>query len=634
MFNFVASKRVVVTIILVIVGIPFAFFGIDYYFRGVGTGTQIARVAGGDISPQEFNQALRQYQDRLRQMMGGKVDQSMLDSPEVRRSVLNQLVDERLLYSAAQQSRIAISNAELQGVISNVPEFKDDNGKFSPARYREALSGQGMSEGFFEASVRKNMMLGRTREAYAATAFMPATVVERLYRLSKQQREVSQHVLEPGQFTSRVKVTPEEAKAYYDNHKQQFELPEKVKLQYVILSAEGVQKQVTVTPQELQEAFKARADQLARPEERRASHILVSVPPTATPEQKAKAKEKADALLAEAKSSPKGFAELAKRSSADPGSAREGGDLGFVPRGRMVKPFDDAMFGMKVGDIVGPVETQFGYHIIKLDAIKAAEGPKFDAIKDKLAEELRKSKAGTLFAQQAEEFTNLVYDQPDSLQPAADKLKLQPQTSGWITRRGGDFPLLNNDKLLRAVFSDNAVKRKQNTEAIEIGPNMLVSARVVEHEPAKQRGLEEVQAEVVQILTQQKAVELTKKEGESLLAALRKGEQAAVTWSPPQIVTRERREGLHQEAAQALFSADVTAIPAYVGVDVQDGRFAIYRISKVVDVPQVDPEQQKALAKQLDPMVGQQTLDARVMSLREKGNVKINDKLLAERAGG
>jgi peptidyl-prolyl cis-trans isomerase D len=633
MFEFIQKhKRLLQIILAVLIVPPFALFGVDYYFRGTDPTDQVARVAGTRISQQEFGLALRQRQEQLRQMMGGKVDQSMLDSPEVRRSVLNQLIDERVVYGAALKSGMTVPNAELQSVIGDIPAFKDGNGSFSAQRYKELLRAQGMNEGVFEANLRKDLIVSRTSAAFAGTAFMPNTVIDRLYRLRQQKREVSQDVLDPSQFTVKVKVTPEEVQAYYASHKKEFELAEKVKLEYAILSLEAVQKQLTVTPEELQEFYKGRAEQLGKPEERRASHILIAVPATATPEQKAKAKEKAEALVAQARKSPKGFAELAKKNSEDPGSAPEGGDLGFFTHGKMVKPFDEAVFGMKVGEVAGPVETQFGYHVIKLDEIKPSEAPKFDSLKGKLEDEIRKTKAGRLFAQDADEFSNLVYDQPDSLQPVIDKFKLQKQSSGWVTRQGGEPPLLDNEKFLRAVFSDNVLKRKQNTEAVEILPNLLISARVIEHEPAKQRPLEEVQAQIVKGLTQQKAAELAKKDGEALLQKLRKGEDAGLTWSTPQIVSREKREGLHPEAAQAVFRADASKLPAYVGVDAPGGRFVLYRISKVIDVDSIDPEQRKGLAQQLNPMAGQEAMSARVISLKQKADVKVDEKKL-DKAG-
>jgi peptidyl-prolyl cis-trans isomerase D len=633
MFEFIERhKRLLQIILAVLIIPPFALFGVDYYFRGTDPADQVARVAGARITQQEFTQALRQRQEQLRQMMGGKVDQAMLDSPEVRRAVLDQLIDERMLYTAALKSGMTVPAAELQSVIGDIPQFKDGNGKFSPQRYRELLGGQGMSEGMFEASLRKDLIVGRNRDAFSATAFMPASVVDRLYRLRQQKREVSQFVVDPSQFLAGVKATPEEIKAFYESHRQQFELPEKVKVEYVVLSLDAVQKQVAVTPEEVQDYYKARAEQLGKAEERRASHILVALPPGATPEQKAKAKEKAAALLDEAKRAPKDFAELAKKNSEDPGSAAEGGDLGFFARGRMVKPFEDAVFGMKPGEIAGPVETQFGFHILKLTEVKAAEGPKFEAVKSQLEEELRKNKAGRAFAQDADEFSNMIYDQPDSLDPALEKFKLQKQTSGWITRQGGEQPLLNNDKFLSAIFSENAIKRKQNTEAVEVAPNMIVSARVIEHAPSQLRPLEEVQGQIVQVLLQQKAGELAKKEGEALLEKLRKGEDAGVRWSAQQTVTREQRQGMHPEGAQAVFRADASKLPAYVGVDAPGGRFVLYRVSKVMDPETVDAEQLKAFAKQLDPVAGQETLAARVSSLKQRSEVKVDEKKL-EKAG-
>jgi peptidyl-prolyl cis-trans isomerase D len=270
--------------------------------------------------------------------------------------------------------------------------------------------------------------------------------------------------------------------------------------------------------------------------------------------------------------------------------------------------------------------------VIKLDEIHAAEGPKFEAIKGKLEEEVRKAKAGRVFAQEADDFSNLVYDQPDTLQPVVDKFKLQKQTSGWVTRQGAEPPLLENDKFLRSVFSDNVLKRKQNTEAVEIMPNMLISARVIEHEDAKQRPLEQVNAEIVKILTEQKAIEMARKEGEAMLDKLRKGEDVGVSWSAPQIVSREKREGLHPEAAQAVFRADWAKLPGYAGVEAQGGRYVLYRISKVIDVETVDPAQRKSLVQQLGPVLGQEAFAARVSSLKQKADVKVDEKKL-EKAG-
>jgi peptidyl-prolyl cis-trans isomerase D len=635
MFDFVKNRRIVVGVVVALLSIPFAFFGVDFYFRGGGGGDQVASVAGAKISGREYTDALRQRQNQLRQAMRGQVDAAMLDSPEMRQAVLDQLVDERVMYVAALKAGLTVTDAELQAVIAEIPGFREDGGtgKFSPERYRFALRNQDMSERGFEAKLRKDLILNRARQNVVTTAFVPASVMERLYRLRAQERQVSQQVLSPGQFTAKVQIAADAVKAYYDANQDQFKLPEKVRVQYAILSLDGIQRQIKITPEQIETSYKERADQFQRPEERRASHILITVPAGATPEQKAKARQKAEALLVEAKKSPQAFAELAKKRSEDPGSAAEGGDLGFFSRGKMVKPFDDAVFGMQVGDIVGPVETQFGFHIIKLDGVKPPEGPKLETVKAQVEEELRKAEAGKRFAEAAETFSNLVYEQPDSLKPAVDELKLEPQTSGWITRQGGsDNPLLNNEKFLRALFSDDALKQERNTEAVEIAPNMLVSARVIEHQPATLRPFEDVRAEIVDRLTHEKAVELAKQDGQALLAQLQKGEADGHAWSAPQMVSRERRSGLPPDAAQAVFSADVSKLPAYVGMSAADGSYVIYRIGRVVDVATIDAEARKTLARQLEQIVGMEAETARLNGLKQRTDVQINPKAI-EKSG-
>ncbi len=633
MFDLIKSSRILVGIILALLAIPFAFFGIDFYFRGGDATNRVATVAGSPITGREFTDALRRRQEQLRQATRGQVSQEVLNSPEVRSAVLQQLVNERVVYNAAVKSGMTVTNAELQSVISDIPAFRENGGTgaFSRSLYESALRAQGMNEPMFESLVRRDLVLTRATQSIAATAFVPTAVSDRLYRLRSQEREVSQIVLSPEQFVSKVKLEPSAAKAYYDAHQSEFQLPEKVKVEYVVLSLAGIQQQTKIAPERLQEYFQERRAQLERPEERRASHILITVAADATPEQKAEAKQRAEALLAEARKAPGSFGELAKKHSEDPGSAVDGGDLGFFPRGRMVKAFDDAVFGMKTGDIVGPVETQFGYHIIKLDAIHAAEGPQFEDVRGQIEEELRASEAGRKFAEAAENFSNLVYEQPDSLEPVIDAYKLEPVKSGWITRSGGaEMPLLNNDKFLQALFSDDVMQHGRNTEAVEVAPNVLLSARVIERQPAEQRAFEQMQGEITRKLTQEKAAELAKQSGASLLERLRKGEGATPSWSAGQMVTRERRGDLIPEAAQAVFSADTSKLPAYVGVTAPDGRYVIYRITSVVEVKTVDAEARKLLAQQVEQIAGAEAERARLGGLKEKADVKINQKAIEQ----
>jgi peptidyl-prolyl cis-trans isomerase D len=623
MFDFVKSRRTLVTVILAIIAVPFAFFGIDFYFRGGGGGDRVAEVAGTQITQREFGDALRQQQERVREMMGGKVDAGVLDSPEVRKAVLDRLIDERVLYSAALKQRMIASPAQVRGAIAEMEQFKDAEGKFSKERYQRWLQTAGMAEDRLWSLLSRDIVLARARVGFASTAFLPDAVADRLYRLGLQQREVSQVIFNPSQFALQVKLEPDAARAFYEANQKRFTVPERVRLEYIVLNADDMARDEAITPEEVKQHFEANRAQFGV-EERRARHILVSVPENASAEQKAQTKAKAEQLLARAKKSPAAFADLARKSSDDPGSAAEGGDLGFAPRGRMVAPFDNALFAMQEGEISGPVETQYGYHIIKLEAVR----PKFEEIRAKVEEDLRRHKSNRRFADTAESFSNLVYEQPDSLTPALEAFKLKPHTTGWMTRDGGEVPLLNNEKFLRAVFSDDVLKNGRNSEAIEVAPNVLVSARLVERQPEMVRPFSEVESEIVAELRREKAAELARKEGEAALAKLEQGERLAVAWSAPAQVSRERRQGLHPEAARAVFSADAAKLPAYVGVPAPDGRYVIYRISRVTEADEVDPAARRQLAQQLDQFLGREEEAARLSSLKAKADVRINAKAL------
>lgn len=631
MFDFVKSHKIVIGIILFVIGIPFAFFGIDFYFKGRDAADQVANVGGTPITGREFAQALQQRQEQLRQQMGGKVDQAMLDSPEVRQAVLGQLIDERVAYDAATKAGIAVTNAELQDVIANIPAFRENNGAgaFSRSQYQALLRSRNLSEAGFETLLRRDLIVGRSRGTLAETAITSTEVADRIYRIRGQQREVRQVTFTPEQLRAKVTVTPEEVKAYYDKHKDAFKLPEKVKAEYVVLSLEYLQRQIQITPEQIKQYYEEHRAQFETPEERRARHILVSVAKGASAEVKAKAKEKADKLLAEAKANPKAFADLAKKNSEDPGSAAEGGDLGFFAKGRMAKPFDDAVFAMKAGDITGPVETQFGYHIIQLEEVKAPAGTGFEQAKAQVEAELRKSEGSRKFAEAAETFSNLVYEQPDSLKPVMDQFKLELQKAESVTREGStDAPLFNNPKLLEALFNDESIKDRRNTPAIEVAPNLLLSARVTDHQPAKERALAEVEADVTRQLTDEKARKLAEDSGKAALADLKQGKAETLAWSPPQVVSREQRGNLQPDAAQAVFSADTSKLPAYAGVVTPEGGYALFRIDRVIEVQNVDAAQRKTLAGQIGQAIGAETAAAALASQKQKVQVKVNPKAL------
>lgn len=630
MFDLVTSNKRLVKIVLAIIILPFAFFGIDFYFRDGGSTSGVAEIGKATISEQEFGVALRNAQDRLREQARTNPQlATYLGSPEFKKSVLDDLIQRRLLLNEAIGSGMRVSDGELQKEIAGVSAFHDESGRFSTARYEQLLSAQNMTPAMFENQIRQDIILGRVQAAYGAAAFMSQSVTERLIRIREQERKVSQSVFTPAQFKARAKASTEEAKKYYDEHKDEFRIPERIRVAYAVLTPEVAAHSVKVGDEELRELYQKRIADFQTPEERRASHILITVPSDAAKEDKAKLQAKAEDIYQQLERSPGKFAELAKKYSQDPGSAEKGGDLGLFQRGFMVKPFEDAVFAMAEGGISKPVETQYGYHIIRLDGIKAVKTTPFEKVRSELLEQARKERVQRAYSEAAQTFGDMVYSQYDSLQPVADALKLTIQNSDWIARSGGgDNPLLNNEKLLADLFSTESINDKRNTPAVEVQPNMLVSARVIEHAPASTIPFEQVSKDINEHLVMLQSTELAEKQGRVALEKLQKGEKSELQWSPAQFVSLQQRQGLHPEAAQAVFSANVKTLPVYTGVPVADGRFVVYRISEVREVEKVNAEQVKATAKQIAEMAAQAQFQDFVASLREGEKVKINDKAL------
>jgi peptidyl-prolyl cis-trans isomerase D len=354
--------------------------------------------------------------------------------------------------------------------------------------------------------------------------------------------------------------------------------PEQVRFEYVVLTPDGLAGQAAVEPAEVKAHYDANVASYGRPEERSASHILITVKPDAKDEEKAAARKRAEELLAQARANPAKFADLAKQFSQDPGSAGQGGDLGSFPRGSMVKPFEDAVFGMKVGDIAGPVQSDFGYHVIKLNGITAATTRPFDEIKGQIETDLKRQRAAQKFAAAADQFQNLVYEQADSLQGVAKALNLPVQTSPLVTRTQAQAIAQGSAKFVQALFSPESLQAKRNTEAIEIGPNALMAARIVEFKPAAARPFDDVRDEIRRQLVRKTASEMAQKVGREKLALLEQGKaaEAAVTFGKPVTLMRNQAQpGFTPDAMTRIFQADPAKVPQYVGAANERGGFSI-----------------------------------------------------------
>jgi peptidyl-prolyl cis-trans isomerase D len=607
MFEFVQKHRRLAQVVLSLIALTFAVWGIESYTRYSGSHDTVASVNGYDISGREFAEQLRQQQESLRRMFRGQIDPAALDTPEARRAVLDQMIAQRVVFAEAAKRHLFLGRQAVIEAITQAPEFQE-NGKFSPALYSAYLQERGVNDAQNVAQLQTELPMSRLARSVAQTAIAPRSLATRLAAIQSQKREIEQARIPAQQFLAQAKIDDAKMKEYYEAHKDEYRTPERVRAQYVVLSAQALAKQEPVSDAEVQAAYDARAAQYKVEEQRRASHILV------------KDKAQAEKIAAQVKKNPGSFAELAKKESQDPGSAQKGGDLGWFGRGMMVKPFEDAVFDMKPGQ-VRVVQSDFGFHVIRVTGVQAARSRPLAEVKKEIADELAQQKGAKKFAEVAEGFSNMVYEQPDSLQPVAERYKLPVQTTDWVERgRRQELGALDNAKLLAALFSQDAIQNKRNTDAVEVAPNTLVAARVVEHQPARQREFAEVKDEIANQLRGREALAAAQKDGEAKLAELRKGGDP-VKWSAARQVSRADAGGLGADALRRVVAADVSKLPAYVGLATNDG-YLLVRISKVTEAP---PQgNAKELEQQTEQVLGAADYESYVASLKGRADISVN----------
>lgn len=627
MFEFIRTHRRLMQFLLLLFIFPsFAFFGLEGYTRFREGDNAVAKVAGHSITQQELDAAQREQMERFRQMFGAQFDPKMLDTPEAKQNILDGLIAQRVMAAEAARNRLSVSDQTLQQSILAVPGLTGANGKFDVERYKSLLAAQGMTPAMYEARLRQDLTLQQVSEAVQSTAFAPKTVASRLSDLNDQEREVQELLFKAADYVAQVKVTDDMLNAYYDKHGRQFEIPEQIKAEYVVLNSDAVAAQISVSDADIKSYYEQNAKRFTEEEQRRARHILIKVGKDASAAEKAAAKEKAEKLLVQVRKNPADFAKLAKENSDDPGSAERGGDLDFFGKGMMVKPFEDVAYALKKGEISNLVQSDYGYHIIQLTDIKPASGKSLDEVKGQIAAEIKKQLAAKKFTEMAEQFTNTVYEQSESLKPAAEKLNLKIETATGLTRTpkpeiAPNAPF-NHPKFLGSLFSDDAIKNKRNTEAVEVAPSTLIAGRVVEYKPVTKRPFEEVKSVIRERVTRIEAANLAKQAGEAKLAAIRASGDAA-GFGEAKTVSRTKNQGLQREALVAVMKADSSKLPGYVGVDLAEQGYGVYRINKVAQPAAPDIARRQGEQQQIADALAQQESAAYLESLKKKAKVEV-----------
>lgn len=629
MFDFVGKNKRVAQIILAIITLPFAFFGVDSYIRQSNTADDsIAKVGSDKISRAEFDNALREQQERMRAMLRERFDPAMFDNPEFRFNILEQLVNQRLLAQLSAKQNIVVSDEIVHQYIMDFPAFQE-NGKFSPERVRSLLASQGMTENILERQIRQQLQMQPVQDPFGQAGFVSRTGAEQFMRLNGQQREVAAASIDIEPYLAQVKPDDAAVKAYYDGNQAAFQVPEQVRLETLTLTLESIIGKVAVEPSEVKAAYDTNIATYSDPEQRQASHILIAAKSDAKAADKEAAKKRAEDLAKQAKAAPDKFGDLAKANSDDPGSKEQGGDLGYFGKGAMDKPFEDAVFAIKqTGDIVGPIESAFGFHVIRLTGVRPEKVKPFDEVKAQIEQDLKRQKATKQYAEAAEKFQNLVYENADKLQPAADALQLKVVQSGMLTRAQVQALAQKSQKFAQSVFSPESLSSKRNTEAIEIAPNTLMAARVVEHKPAAPRPFEEVKNEIFVQLQKKGASELAAKDGQAALADLQAGKTVPLAWDKPREFSRQQRQpGITDEAVTRIFRADPAKLPAYAGALNEKGGYSIYKITKVTD-PELKDDAVKNATTQLAGEVSRELFMSYLAALKKKSEVVIHQENL------
>jgi len=586
MFDFVRTHKKIMQFLLVLLIFPaFALVGIDGYNKFIDKGAVVATVNGVDITQPEWDNAHRAEAERFRAQAPG-LDPKLLDSPQARYGTLERIVRDKVLMAAAQKQLLSASDQRVADELMQNPtiaSLRKPDGSVDKERYRQLLAGQGLSPEMFEANVRADLATRQVVAALGASSMVGQTLANITLDAFYEKREVQvARFLAADQM---AKIKPDDAAllAYYNANTQRFKSSEKADVQYAVLDLTAIEKTIALNEQDVKTYFEQNQERLSNNVERRASHILIAAGKDAPANERDKAKTLAQSLRDTLQKSPQQFAELAKKHSQDPGSAAKGGDLDFFGRGAMVKPFEDAAFALKKGEISPLVETEFGYHIIQITDIKTPQLQSFAQARAGLESELRREQSRKKFAEAAEQFTNLVYEQSDSLKPVADKLKLEIHAAQGIARTPtpGDKGPLANPKVLAALFSADATEKARNTEAVEFGPNQLVSVRVVTHYPEKTLPLEQVKDRVTALWKAEQALKLAKEEALAKVADGR-ADKPVAGLGAVQTLSREQSLQLPSDVVEAVMRAPAQTMPAWVDMGLGNQGHVVVKINKVV----------------------------------------------------
>ena len=604
--SFRTHKRLMMGVAMIFIVPSFVVTGI-YSYNRMTADEALAEVGGDSITVVDFDNAKRQHLDKLRRQLGTNFNPNMLDGQQARADILAGLITERALGIEMAKDYVMVSEADAINLVKSAPNFQRD-GKFSREAYEQFLHAIGKSDQLFVMELRRDMARDLLLGGAANSAIVPTALAQRVHEMMSEERVVRMATISPADFAKLVTVTDDEARAFYDTNKSLFVVPESVDIEYVTLSPANFMD-IKPSEDEVKGFYEQNLQRFTTPEQRRASHILVAD------------KEQADKLFAELQAKPALFAERAKELSKDPGNAKNGGDLGFFGKGMMVPEFETAVFTGKKGDLVAPVKTNFGYHIIRIDDVQAAQVKPLASVRGEIEALYAQQASMQAFAAEAENFSNMVYEQSDSLEPVATKFNLKPQTVKNVTRDFKDQTI--NGNVVEALYSFDVLSDKRNTNSIEIAHNTLLSARVTAHHPETTQTFEAVKDQIVARLTNDKAAKAAEEAGQKTVAQLKAGEKNTLKFGEAVSLSRQNPGEHSYDIVAAAMKPQATTLPAFTGVMTPNG-YVVFEVLNS-NIPEAGAEELAARKQELTRIFGRIDQKAYLDALEVKLEAKVNN---------
>lgn len=634
MFNFIRKHQRLMQLVLLILILPsFVLIGVSGYTNYVSGDEDLVKIGDSAVTTQDFDLARRNQLNELQRSMGGAFDPAIVDTPEAKQQLLDSLIERRVLIEIASKERFSVSDSALRQAIAAMPELQED-GVFSAQRYNQLLAGAGIASKDFEQSQRAELALSRVVAPVVNTAILPENISAALQKVLLDSRTIQLHTFSADQYLADQQPTDEEIKAWYDKNQEQLRLPDYVNVDYVLLNEEAaVQSVADINEADLIAYYEQNKARFISPARIHLSHILI-LPGTTDSEHQA-AQQLAKELSIKAQANPSAFAELAKTESQDRGSAAAGGELGWITQGNWPEVLQNAVFALKKDEVSGVIEGPDGYHIFKANDFQAEQGQSFDTVRAQITDEVRQQLAAERFADMATQLTNLVYENPESLDVAADALGVPIQQSLGVARDrvltntelgldqqpSSHTSLLEDPRVRRALYSASSLEQQQNAGVIELASDSIIAVRVNQFVPSHVPALEQLYDAVKLQLQQEKALLVARELGESNLLSLKQGADTDLSFTDPTEVSRVNSGQLPKATLDALMAVELEQLPAFVGAQTEDG----YQLVKIIGKESVSPDPMIAdfLQQQLQQLWGNAQEQAYMLALREQLGTKV-----------